>query len=62
LAGTTPGPDFFIVRPSGQSEGVVPSPNAGEKVDSLIPGKIGSPEFLDASFIYFSLGYLIISG
>jgi hypothetical protein len=41
LAGTACGPDWPIIRPSGEAQGVAPDPDAGEEVALGESGKVG---------------------
>ena len=50
LAGAGAGPDF-LVSPSSDLESEVPAADSGEEMGASKPGKLGSSDFLDASFI-----------
>ena len=45
------GPDFAVGRPACECEGEVPPSDPGEEMGTAKPGKLGSSDFLDASFI-----------
>lgn len=58
LTRAAPGPDFFVLGPTGELESERPSADASECVELPNAFKISSSQFLDRSAIYFSSGDL----
>ena len=51
LTWATPGPDFTIIGPSGEIEGVIPHADAGEEVTAVISAQVSGSDVDDASLI-----------
>lgn len=52
LAGTTPGPDWFVVPPSCESKRVAPDSDAREKMTLRISGEVAGVNVADVALIY----------
>jgi hypothetical protein len=59
LTGTGARPDGSVVRPAGESEGVAPSPDAGEEVTLSVGHKVGCLDISDGPFVHVSRRDLI---
>jgi hypothetical protein len=57
LTGAASGPDVSVIRPSGESERVTPSPDAGEEMALGESSNIVGWYLLDVSLINFAIGY-----
>jgi hypothetical protein len=57
LTGAASGPDFAVIRPSGESEREAPSPDAGEEMALSESSNIVGCDIGNGSFIDFAIGY-----
>lgn len=60
LAGTRPGPDWPVVRPSGEAQGVAPPSDAGEEMALGEVSEIARRNIDNAAFIHDPVGDLTL--